>query len=127
MSVSGIFRPFSELSGKMKVLSVQGWTAFAEADQETLEHSPTHHNDQHENDKLSMYTQSRLPNMHKHLCFLSLKSEKNNKEKIHFLGVALLHVWLEVRTVGACCSIDHRRGHTHGGDQQRVVRECAHS
>ena len=101
----------------MKVLSVQGWTAFAEADQETLEHSPTHHNDQHENDKLSMYTQSRLSNMHKHLCFLSLKSEKNNKEKIHFLGVALLHVWLEVRTVGACCSIDHRHGHTHGGDQ----------
>ena len=81
MSVSGIFRPFSELSGKMKVLSVQGWTAFAEADQETLEHSPTHHNDQHENDKLTMYTRSRLPNMHKHLCFLSLKSENNNKEK----------------------------------------------
>ena len=101
MSVSGIFRPFSELSGQMKVLSVQGWTAFAEADQETLEHSPTHHNDQHENDKLSMYTQSRLPNMHKHLCFLSLKSENNNKEKIHFLGgVALLHVWLEVRSGG---------------------------
>ena len=72
-----------------------------------------------------MYTQSRLPNMHKHLCFLSLKSEKNNKEKIHFLGVALLHVWLEVRTVG------HVAASIIGAAIRmvviKVVRECAHS
>ena len=127
MSVSGIFRPFSELSGKMKVLSVQGWTAFAEADQETLEHSPTHHNDQHENDKLGMYTQSRLPNMHKHLCFIqSLKSEKNNKEKIDFLGVA---------PSAACVAGNSEWGHVAAsiiGAAIRmvvikIVRECAHS
>ena len=109
----------------MKVLSVQGWTAFAEADQETLEHSPTHHNDQHENDKLSMYTQSRLPNMHKHLCFLSLKSEKNNKEKSTSWGLlCCMCGWKFERWGHVAASII---GAAIRMVAIKVVRECAHS